>query len=210
MKKKEKSTQETQGILNFLQNLINKFTFLYATLPWLLQIVVYGAAIALFGTTIGSVVIFILKASWHFLKCMWWLMKQMLHLFKQLWNSFCDCCCTGKKGYKFEKSDDPDASAFERARNCIKRESGSVDKAMVILWEMAPREAALHGSDLKANLTLLREIHFPEEHVTPKVVTSTSTIGNNTSNSEKYIEKSQQQSGHKLHTETKSNHATNK
>ena len=63
---------------------------------------------------------------------------------------------------------------------------------------MAPREAALHGSDLKANLTLLREIHFPEEHVTPKVVTSTSTIGNNTSNSKK------------LHTETKSNHATNK
>lgn len=210
MKKKEKTTQETQGILNFLQNLINKFTFLYATLPWLLQIVVYGAAIALFGTTIGSVVIFILKASWHFLKCMWWLMKQMLHLFKQLWNTLIDCCCHTKKGYKFEKSDDPDASAFERARNCIKRESGSVDKAMVILWEMAPREAALHGSDLKANLTLLREIHFPEEHVTPKVVTSTSTIGNNTSNSEKYIEKSQQQSGHKLHTETKSNYATNK
>ena len=79
-------------------------------------------------------------------------------MLKQLWNALMDCC--GNKGSKFEDAPDPNASAFEQARDAAAKPYGGVEKAMAIVWRRAPREAALHGEQIRRNLEAWREMQL--------------------------------------------------
>jgi hypothetical protein len=65
------------------------------------------------------------------------------------------------------------ATPFELARNLVKKSknTGSVNDAMKLLWERAPKEAALHGVAMHASLKGWHELCHPDAY--RKIATTT-------------------------------------
>ena len=152
--------QATSTLLGYAQSLFGWVATTLVTMPWLLQYVAWAGLMIFFGSSLGSVLYFAVKTIIFFTKIVLWLLRRLWHLLKNLWNFFAERC--GCKSKKFENvdDDDMDAGSFIRARNIVRREKGSVAKAMQLLWNESPTEMCLHGGQIQTNLEMLRAVHL--------------------------------------------------
>ena len=148
--------QATSTLLGYAQSLFGWVATTLITMPWLLQYVAWAGLMVFFGSSIGSLLYFAVKTSIFFTKIVLWLLRRLWHLLKNVWNFFAERC--GCNSLKFENvdDDDMDAGSFIRARNIVRREKGSVAKAMQLLWNESPTEMCLHGVQIQTNLEMLR------------------------------------------------------
>ena len=114
----------------------------------------------------------------------------MWSLFKRLWNAVMDLFGFGNK---FENTDcDDDAFEvdwFARARNILRQKAkkgeakeGALQEAMDLLWQKVPRDVAIHGEDIRANLdryweNSLLSTRVPASAATAGDTASASTVG---------------------------------
>ena len=150
---------DATNVVDYAWSMVTRVMLWYAAASWMVQIMLYVAVYTALGASVASVVIAVVRLMVYVFRALLWLLKQLWHMLKQLWNALMDCC--GKKGSKFEDAPDPNASAFEQARDAAaKPYGGGVEEAMAILWRRAPREVALHGEQIRSNLEVWREMQL--------------------------------------------------
>ena len=154
--------QATSTLLGHAQSLFGWVATTLVTMPWLLQYVAWAGLVVFMGSSLGSALYFAVKTIIFFTKIVLWLLRRLWHLLKNLWNFFAERCGCNSKKFENVDDDDVDAGSFIRARNIVRREKGSVAKAMQLLWNESPTEMCLHGGQIQTNLEMLRAVHVKD------------------------------------------------